>query len=37
VLSSDTNLIYVDMGGQPAGEFRDMVEFIGMSVIPQLR
>lgn len=37
VLSSDTNLIYVDMGGQPAGEFRDMVELIGSSVIPQLR
>jgi alkanesulfonate monooxygenase SsuD/methylene tetrahydromethanopterin reductase-like flavin-dependent oxidoreductase (luciferase family) len=36
VLSSDTNLIYVDMGGQPAGEFRDMVELIGSSVIPQL-
>lgn len=37
VLSSDTNLIYVDMGGQPAVEFRDMVELIGSAVIPQLR
>ncbi len=37
VLSSDTNLIYVDMGGQPAGEFCDMVELIGSSVVPQLR
>jgi alkanesulfonate monooxygenase SsuD/methylene tetrahydromethanopterin reductase-like flavin-dependent oxidoreductase (luciferase family) len=36
VLSSATNLIYIDMGGQPAGEFEDMVELIGSEVIPQL-
>jgi hypothetical protein len=24
------------MGGQPAGEFRDMVDLIGSQVIPQL-
>jgi alkanesulfonate monooxygenase SsuD/methylene tetrahydromethanopterin reductase-like flavin-dependent oxidoreductase (luciferase family) len=36
VLSSDTNLIYIDMGGQPAGEYREMVELIGADVIPQL-
>ena len=35
-LSTDTNLIYVDMGGQPAAEFSDMVELIGSDVIPQL-
>jgi alkanesulfonate monooxygenase SsuD/methylene tetrahydromethanopterin reductase-like flavin-dependent oxidoreductase (luciferase family) len=36
MLSADTNLIYIDMGGQPAGEYRDMVELIGSRVIPQL-
>jgi alkanesulfonate monooxygenase SsuD/methylene tetrahydromethanopterin reductase-like flavin-dependent oxidoreductase (luciferase family) len=36
VLTSDTNLIYIDMGGQPAGEYRDMVELIGSDVLPQL-
>ena len=36
LLTSDTNLIYIDMGGQPADEYRDMVEFIGSDVIPQL-
>ncbi len=36
VLTSDTNLIYIDMGGQPAGEYREMVELIGCDVIPQL-
>jgi alkanesulfonate monooxygenase SsuD/methylene tetrahydromethanopterin reductase-like flavin-dependent oxidoreductase (luciferase family) len=36
MLSADTNLIYIDMGGQPAGEFRDMVDLIGSQVIPQL-
>ncbi|HEX4249383.1 MAG TPA: LLM class flavin-dependent oxidoreductase [Pseudonocardia sp.] len=36
MLSADTNLIYVDMGGQPADEFRDMVELLGTRVIPQL-
>ena len=28
LLSTDTSLIYIDMGGQPAGEYRDMVELI---------
>ncbi|MEZ0365870.1 LLM class flavin-dependent oxidoreductase [Mycobacterium sp. pUA109] len=37
LLSSDTNLVYIDMGGQPAGEYRDMVELIGSAVIPQLQ
>ncbi|WP_433359869.1 LLM class flavin-dependent oxidoreductase [Streptosporangium sp. CA-115845] len=36
MLSADTNLIYIDMGGQPAAEYRDMVELIGSRVIPQL-
>jgi alkanesulfonate monooxygenase SsuD/methylene tetrahydromethanopterin reductase-like flavin-dependent oxidoreductase (luciferase family) len=36
MLTADTNLIYIDMGGQPAGEYRDMVELIGTKVIPQL-
>ncbi len=36
MLEADTNLIYIDMGGQPAAEFRDMVELIGSDVIPQL-
>jgi alkanesulfonate monooxygenase SsuD/methylene tetrahydromethanopterin reductase-like flavin-dependent oxidoreductase (luciferase family) len=36
VLQTDTNLIYIDMGGQPAAEFSKMVERIGTSVIPQL-
>jgi alkanesulfonate monooxygenase SsuD/methylene tetrahydromethanopterin reductase-like flavin-dependent oxidoreductase (luciferase family) len=36
MLTADTNLIYVDMGGQPTGEFRDMVELIGSRVVPQL-
>ncbi|CQD17414.1 coenzyme F420-dependent oxidoreductase [Mycobacterium lentiflavum] len=36
VLTSDTNLIYIDMGGQPADEYRDMVELIGSDVLPQL-
>jgi alkanesulfonate monooxygenase SsuD/methylene tetrahydromethanopterin reductase-like flavin-dependent oxidoreductase (luciferase family) len=36
VLTSDTNLIYIDMGGQPAGEYRDMVELIGSDLLPQL-
>jgi alkanesulfonate monooxygenase SsuD/methylene tetrahydromethanopterin reductase-like flavin-dependent oxidoreductase (luciferase family) len=36
MLSTDTNLVYLDMGGQPAGEFRDMLELIGSRVIPQL-
>jgi alkanesulfonate monooxygenase SsuD/methylene tetrahydromethanopterin reductase-like flavin-dependent oxidoreductase (luciferase family) len=36
MLQADTNLIYLDMGGQPAEEFRAMVELIGSRVIPQL-
>lgn len=36
LLTSDTNLIYIDMGGQPAHEYRDMVELIGSDLIPQL-
>lgn len=36
MLTADTNLIYLDMGGQPAAEYRDMVELIGSKVIPQL-
>ncbi len=36
MLTADTNLVYLDMGGQPAGEYRDMVELIGTKVIPQL-
>lgn len=36
VLSADTHLIYLDMGGQPAGEYCDMVELIGAELIPQL-
>jgi alkanesulfonate monooxygenase SsuD/methylene tetrahydromethanopterin reductase-like flavin-dependent oxidoreductase (luciferase family) len=36
MLQADTNLIYLDMGGQPADEFRAMVELIGSRVIPQL-
>ena len=36
MLGADTNLIYLDMGGQPAHEYRNMVELIGTRVIPQL-
>jgi alkanesulfonate monooxygenase SsuD/methylene tetrahydromethanopterin reductase-like flavin-dependent oxidoreductase (luciferase family) len=36
MLGADTNLIYLDMGGQPGGEYLDMVELIGSRVIPQL-
>lgn len=36
LLTADTNLIYVDMGGQPADEFTKMVELIGSDVLPQL-
>jgi alkanesulfonate monooxygenase SsuD/methylene tetrahydromethanopterin reductase-like flavin-dependent oxidoreductase (luciferase family) len=36
MLSAETNLIYIDMGGQPTAEFRDMVELIGSRVVPQL-
>ena len=37
MLTTDTNLLYVDMGGQPAAEFTEMVELLGSSVVPQLR
>lgn len=36
MLTADTNLVYLDMGGQPAAEYRDMVELLGSEVIPQL-
>lgn len=36
MLSADTNLLYLDMGGQPAGEFREMVELFADTVLPQL-
>jgi alkanesulfonate monooxygenase SsuD/methylene tetrahydromethanopterin reductase-like flavin-dependent oxidoreductase (luciferase family) len=36
-LGVDTNLVYLDMGGQPADEYRDMVELLGTRVLPQLR
>jgi alkanesulfonate monooxygenase SsuD/methylene tetrahydromethanopterin reductase-like flavin-dependent oxidoreductase (luciferase family) len=37
MLTTDTNLLYIDMGGQPAAEFSAMVELLGGSVLPQLR
>ena len=36
-LKSDVNLIYIDMGGQPSGEFQTMVELLGSEVLPKLR
>ena len=36
MLTADTNLIYIDMGGQTAAEFAEMVELIGSEVVPQL-
>lgn len=36
MLSADTNLLYLDMGGQPRDEFCDMVELIGEEVLPRL-
>jgi alkanesulfonate monooxygenase SsuD/methylene tetrahydromethanopterin reductase-like flavin-dependent oxidoreductase (luciferase family) len=36
MLTADTNLIYLDMGGMPTAEFTDMVELIGTQVLPQL-
>jgi alkanesulfonate monooxygenase SsuD/methylene tetrahydromethanopterin reductase-like flavin-dependent oxidoreductase (luciferase family) len=36
MLKTDVNLVYLDMGGQPADEYRAMVELIGEKVIPQL-
>jgi alkanesulfonate monooxygenase SsuD/methylene tetrahydromethanopterin reductase-like flavin-dependent oxidoreductase (luciferase family) len=35
-LKTDVNLMYLDMGGQPGGEYRDMVELIGEKVLPKL-
>jgi alkanesulfonate monooxygenase SsuD/methylene tetrahydromethanopterin reductase-like flavin-dependent oxidoreductase (luciferase family) len=35
-LKTDVNLIYLDMGGQPADEYRAMVELIGDKVLPKL-
>ena len=35
-LTSDLNLLSIDMGGQPAKEFVEMTELIGTQVIPQL-
>jgi alkanesulfonate monooxygenase SsuD/methylene tetrahydromethanopterin reductase-like flavin-dependent oxidoreductase (luciferase family) len=35
-LTSDLNLLSIDMGGQPAKEFLEMTELIGTQVIPQL-
>lgn len=36
MLQADTNLLYLDMGGQPKHEFCDMVELIGEEVLPRL-
>ncbi|MEV5413192.1 LLM class flavin-dependent oxidoreductase [Thermopolyspora sp. NPDC052614] len=36
MLTADTNLISLNMGGCPTEEFIDMVELIGAQVIPQL-
>ncbi len=36
MLSADTNLLYLDMGGQPRAEFLEMVELIGEQVLPCL-
>ncbi|HVE24659.1 MAG TPA: LLM class flavin-dependent oxidoreductase [Sporichthya sp.] len=36
MLKADTNLLYLDMGGQPKDEFCDMVELIGEDVLPRL-
>lgn len=36
MLTADTNLIYLDMGGMPTTEFTNMVELIGTHVLPQL-
>jgi alkanesulfonate monooxygenase SsuD/methylene tetrahydromethanopterin reductase-like flavin-dependent oxidoreductase (luciferase family) len=35
-LRTDVNLVYIDMGGQPAAEFRAMVELLGDKVLPKL-
>lgn len=34
MLDVDVNLAYIDMGGLPAGELKDMVELIGGKVLP---
>lgn len=36
MLHADTNLLYLDMGGQPQDEFLEMVELIGEQVLPRL-
>ncbi|MTD54063.1 LLM class flavin-dependent oxidoreductase [Amycolatopsis pithecellobii] len=36
LLTADTNLISLNVGGLPTGEFLDMIELIGEKVIPQL-
>nr|WP_293767182.1 LLM class flavin-dependent oxidoreductase [Sporichthya sp.] len=36
MLHADTNLLYLDMGGQPQHEFLEMVELIGAEVLPRL-
>lgn len=36
LLGADTHLLYLDMGGMPPEELREMVELIGSDVIPQL-
>jgi alkanesulfonate monooxygenase SsuD/methylene tetrahydromethanopterin reductase-like flavin-dependent oxidoreductase (luciferase family) len=35
-LKTDFSLVYMDMGGQPAQEYSDMVQLFGEEVIPQL-
>ena len=35
-LKTNLNLVYLDMGGQPAAEYRAMVELIGDKVLPKL-
>ncbi|KXF55764.1 luciferase [Rhodococcus sp. SC4] len=37
MLGAEVNLLSIDMGGQPADEFRDMVELIGSDVLPKLK
>lgn len=36
MLHADVNLLSIDMGGQPADEFRAMVELLSSEVLPQL-
>jgi alkanesulfonate monooxygenase SsuD/methylene tetrahydromethanopterin reductase-like flavin-dependent oxidoreductase (luciferase family) len=36
MLGAEHHLLYLDMGGMPAGEFIDMVELIGAEVVPQI-